>query len=142
MSCAPRLISLSSSGNRYESVSRESSVHSMMSMNCFLRKSMMAIEVPPSGKVGREPGSLRDGRPSLLGGCQSRGFGLALLDLDFETIVRERPGQHRAVGEDHRRCGDDLELFAERGRRRDRIVAIAVDAGGKRTGGEEVVPRF
>src|SRR4029079_3860116 len=40
MSCAPRLISLSSSGNLNDSVSRESSVHSMMSMNWLRMKSV------------------------------------------------------------------------------------------------------
>src|SRR4029078_2141944 len=43
MSCAPFLIALSSSGNRNESVSRESSVHSMTSMNSPLMKSINPI---------------------------------------------------------------------------------------------------
>ena len=37
MSCAPRLISLSSSGKRHESVSRESSCHWMISSSCVFR---------------------------------------------------------------------------------------------------------
>src|ERR1051326_6654543 len=40
MSCAPRLISLSSSGNRKDRVSRESSVHSMISRNWLRMKSV------------------------------------------------------------------------------------------------------
>src|SRR5688500_8265652 len=43
MSCAPFLIALSSSGNRYDSVSLESSVHSTISISSPLRKSMIPI---------------------------------------------------------------------------------------------------
>src|SRR5689334_10496906 len=46
MSCAPRLISLSSSGKRYDSVSRESSVHSMISISWLLMKSINPIGAP------------------------------------------------------------------------------------------------
>src|SRR4030095_804349 len=43
MSCAPFLIALSSSGNRHDSVSRESSVHSMISSSSPLMKSIIPI---------------------------------------------------------------------------------------------------
>src|SRR5215510_2631168 len=43
MSCAPFLMALSSSGKRHESVSRVSSVHSMISSSSPLMKSMIPI---------------------------------------------------------------------------------------------------
>src|SRR5688572_24594241 len=55
MSWAPFLIALSSSGNRNESVSRESSVHSMMSISSPLMKSikpMTTSENPKHYRVG------------------------------------------------------------------------------------------
>src|SRR6478736_1043934 len=51
MSWAPRLISLSSSGKRYDSVSRESSVHSMISMNWLLMKSINPMRVSPQVRL-------------------------------------------------------------------------------------------
>src|SRR5688572_15998361 len=43
ISCAPFFIALSSSGNRYDNVSRESSVHSMISISSPLIKSINPI---------------------------------------------------------------------------------------------------
>src|SRR5262247_1903207 len=97
MSCAPFLISLSSSGKRNDSVSRESSVHSMMSMNCFFRKSMIAIAYLPRG-CGL----------FLLRGGELRGLQLAVRDLGLEALRGQRAGNHAAVGEDHRGRGVDL----------------------------------
>ena len=50
MSCAPFLIALSSSGKRHDSVSRESSVHSMISSSSPLMKSMMPIWSTPNSQ--------------------------------------------------------------------------------------------
>src|SRR4029078_11660177 len=52
MSCAPFLIALSSSGNRYDNVSRESSVHSMTSISYALMKSMMPIRCLYFAEIG------------------------------------------------------------------------------------------
>src|SRR5438093_87938 len=46
MSCAPRLISRSLSGNRNDIVSRESSTHSMISMSSPVTKSLRP-KIPP-----------------------------------------------------------------------------------------------
>src|ERR1041385_9102795 len=51
MSCAPRLISLSSSGKRNDSVSRESSVHSMISISWLLMKSISPMSCLRSPSV-------------------------------------------------------------------------------------------
>ena len=50
MSCAPFLISLSSSGQRYDSVSRESSVHSMTSISCLVMKFIRLMAVLRGGE--------------------------------------------------------------------------------------------
>src|SRR5207247_2579609 len=92
MSWAPRLISLSSSGNRYESVSRESSVHSMMSMNCLLMKSSMAM-------------SFASGRIAAALFLRHRFLRRRLAPVDFALQLRQRQraGDDGAVGEDERR---------------------------------------
>src|SRR5450631_2762811 len=114
MSWAPRLISLSSSGNRYDSVSRESSVHSMMSMNCFLMKSRIAIFCPLCAA-----NELRDlARDGLwLGRCRRHLLrrGLGGLHLRLQAVERQRTRHHRPVGEDQRRRGADAVLLAKLG---------------------------
>src|SRR5687768_12234677 len=50
ISCAPFLIALSSSGNRYDNVSRESSVHSMISISSPLMKSIRPIARSTEGR--------------------------------------------------------------------------------------------
>src|SRR5688572_6041235 len=50
ISCAPFLIALSSSGNRYDNVSRESSVHSMISISSPLMKSIKPIARSTEGR--------------------------------------------------------------------------------------------
>src|SRR5687767_4939169 len=66
ISCAPRLIALSSSGKRQHSVSRESSVHSMISSNSPLMKSISPIRrslwCPPSGGPYQRPSRLQPSR--------------------------------------------------------------------------------
>src|SRR5690348_18403971 len=86
MSWAPRLISLSSSGKRYDSVSRESSVHSMMSMNCLPRKSRIALALL----------SLLPGGELLFLDLGARRF---LPDL----LQRQGARDHGPVGQDRRR---------------------------------------
>ena len=61
MSCAPFLIALSSSGNRNESVSRESSVHSMTSISSPLMKSISPMLDTLSRKLERAKREVRDG---------------------------------------------------------------------------------
>src|SRR5437773_1154428 len=121
MSCAPRLISLSSSGKRYESVSRESSVHSMMSMNCLLMKSRMAIS-----------------RLLLLRRKLLR-FRLALVDLAFELWKWDRSGDHRPVRENQSRRRHHAQAVTEERRILDRRRAIALVVG-QLAAVEEVVP--
>src|SRR5215470_13282113 len=126
MSWAPRLISLSSSGKRNDSVSRESSVHSMTSMNCFLRKSMIAIteglpvqvESYPAYRLGRNAALFLRRKPLRLG--------IALSDLGFELRRRQRARDHGAVREDEGRRGGDLHLLPQLVGCRDRVVAVAV----------------
>src|SRR5262245_58341999 len=148
MSCAPFLISLSSSGKRNDSVSRESSVHSMMSMNCFLMKSRIAIGMPcrwwtmvgAAGDAGggraAARGRLRLGRGRDL---LELGFGRSHFLLELRKLQRTR--HHRAVGEDQRRRGDDLESVAELLRLRHRVAAVA-GVVGPLAAGEEIVPRL
>src|SRR4030095_3087538 len=132
MSCAPRLISLSSSGNRYYSVSRESSVHSMISMNCFFRKSIMAIVplCPVSGDTRL-----------FLGLRQLLDLGVGVLHFGLDPLRRYGTGNDRAVDEHQRRRRIDLEARAELGRLGDRVVAVALVVG-QRAGFEERVPRL
>src|SRR6185503_16335388 len=56
ISCAPFLIALSSSGNRYDSVSRESSVHSTTSISSPLMKSIRPIAHTSKGQGKRDKG--------------------------------------------------------------------------------------
>src|SRR5206468_572668 len=137
ISCAPFLISLSSSGKRKESVSRESSVHSMMSMNCFLMKSRMAIG-PPQGSdsIFALVVSIRSVKPAwrhkkssltLFGRARDLlRFRVSLGELLFDLRGRQRAGDDRAVGKDQRRCRVDLQPGAKRLRLRDGVAAIAL----------------
>src|SRR4029450_8225567 len=127
MSCAPFLISLSSSGKRYDSVSRESSVHSMMSMNCFLRKSMMAISFC----------TLR----ALFLGPELLPFRFRVLELGLEPRRGQRAGHHASVGEHERRRCAHAVPGAELGGLRHGVVAIALVLG-QRARFEIGVPRL
>ena len=75
MSCAPFLIALSSSGKRYDSVSRESSVHSMISISSPLMKSKIPIgrssvaHLLYALQIGRVPGL---SQPGPLAGLSNR----------------------------------------------------------------------
>src|SRR5438477_3084950 len=117
ISCAPFLISLSSSGNRNDSVSRESSVHSMMSMNCFLMKSMIAIARVSGVQVDDAGG------PALLFRREPLRLGLALHDFGLDSRRGQRAGNDRAVREDERGRGRYAQLLAERVGCRNRIFA-------------------
>src|SRR5664279_2623306 len=96
MSCAPFLISLSSSGKRYDSVSRESSVHSMMSMNCFLMKSRIAM-LRSSCPCGWLPCAVL-----LLGRRQLLGLVVGALELGFDPLRGDSTRHDRTVREDQR----------------------------------------
>src|SRR4029453_8954316 len=126
MSWAPFLISLSSSGKRNDSVSREASVHSMMSMNCFFRKSMIAIATPMY--LGSFAGKRTDrtGSSSFLRGVGLGNHCRRLAQHRFELDCRQRAGNHGAVGENQRRRRADLELGPEHVGRNDGIVAVAL----------------
>src|SRR6185369_11891182 len=124
------------------------SVHSMMSMNCFLRKSMIAIACQFSGGGGAE--GLGDARtrerrceeaPLLLRRGEPRRLGLALPDFRLEALCRKGPRNDRPVGEDERWRGGDLHLLPERARGGQRSVAVAV-VGRQLAGREECVPRL
>src|SRR6266550_6332473 len=142
ISWAPFLISLSSSGNRYDSVSRESSVHSMMSMNCFLMKSKIAI-----GSPSRQPteSSATPERLRAFSGLGRAGelfrFDFRVRELLFDLSDGQRAGNDRAVGKDQRGCRVDLQRFTERLRLRDGVAAVA-RVVGHFAGGEKVVPRL
>src|SRR5450432_2044655 len=129
MSCAPRLISLSSSGKRNDSVSRESSVHSMMSMNCFLMKSRMAMLSSP----------LLGASALLL--CRRGLLRIGLLQFGFELRQRQRARDHRAIGKDQRRRGVDVVFLPQDGGLRDRCGAVPLVVG-ESAGVEPVVPRL
>src|SRR5690349_12401621 len=147
MSCAPFLISLSSSGNRNDSVSRESSVHSMMSMNCFFRKSMMAMKAPVRSVAARDEKRASEAqstsllrtsllRRALLGKRRRR-----LRELRLELLCRQRARDQRTVGEDQRRRRRHAKLRPQSVGRDDGVVAVAlvVRQCARR---EEFVPRL
>src|SRR5262249_27702842 len=150
------LISLSSSGKRYDSVSRESSVHSMMSMNCFFRKSMIAMAPPGEGQRAQTfPPRTREGKSYLTAGnCETpsdvssatplglRGgpelleLGLGVRHLGLDHLDRKRAGNHGAVGEHERRRRADLERIAERLGLGHRVAAVTLVVGHRARGEE------
>jgi Zn-finger nucleic acid-binding protein len=95
MSCAPFLIALSSSGKRKESVSRESSVHSMISISSPLRKFIKSEPVPErrvpgvQGEHGARPG--REHAAARVPRCDGVWVDAGI----FEALCADREAQAR-----------------------------------------------
>ena len=106
MSWAPFLIALSSSGNRYDSVSRESSVHSMTSISSPLMKSINPMLCAPA----RRPVIVVEAvRCSAAGGVprldQLRPPGDVTLRADLHQLLKILRAPWRVAGERRRRGG-------------------------------------
>src|SRR6185436_7186284 len=98
MSCAPFLIALSSSGNRHDSVSRESSVHSMISSSSPLMKSLFPLVASlPFNAQGSMPNAqwpMKIGTQMLPHGFQRGGDAREI--GRFVGIARAIPFRHLA----------------------------------------------